>query len=59
MKNYLQSKKENRKFKTRKIFLNVDNFKRVIKRIYKNINVKRTANIDKFKTRFEYASMLK
>ena len=41
MKDYLQNKKENRESETKKILLNVNNFERVIKRVYKNINAER------------------
>ena len=40
MKDYLQNKKENRKFKIKKN-LDVNNFEKAIKRIYKDINAER------------------
>ena len=41
MKDFLKNKKEKRKFKTFRIFTNVINFKRVIKRMYEDIDAER------------------
>ena len=41
MKDFLKNKKEKRKFATVRIFTNIINFKRAIKRMYEDINAER------------------
>ena len=41
MKDFLKNKKEKREFETVRIFTNVINFERVIKRIYEDIDAER------------------
>ena len=41
MKNFLKNKEEDREFKIKRIFTNVINFEKVIKRMYEDINAER------------------
>ena len=41
MKDFLKNKKEKREFETVKIFMNVINFEKVIKRMYEDIDAER------------------
>ena len=41
MKDFLKNKKEDRKFATVRIFTNIINFERVIKRMYEDIDAER------------------
>ena len=51
MKDFFKNKKEERKFEIVKIFTNVINFKRVIKRMYEDIDAERTVERQLYKVK--------